>query len=99
MAACTLLLMGALFVRFWTATVTYSTDPTHQWVFRASPGFSKHLEDPAGPLIVMRSDENGMLGQGLYDAFVGGGWLVCAVFAIAAFVMCGLSSSREPTPG
>lgn len=78
-----ILLAGSLGLRFFTATVTYSDDPTHQWVLRSSPGWNNDLRDLSGPYTVLRSDENGMLGQGWYDAYVSYGWLICALVAIA----------------
>lgn len=95
-AASTMLLLGSLFVRFWTATLKFSTDPTHQWVIRPSPGLSNHLQDASGPFIIWRTDENGMIGQGLYDLFVGGGWIFCALFCVAVIIMSGMGAGREP---
>lgn len=89
-----MLLLSSLFVRFWTATLTFSTDPTHQWVIRAYPGLHNHLQDATGSFMILRTDENGMVGQGLYDAFVGGGWLLCVIFAVVSIIMSGIEKAQ-----
>lgn len=82
--AALLLALLSVVLRFFTTVLRLADEPTSMWALRARPGWSNESVVDAVPRLhwVIFRDENGLIGEGLYEAFVGWGWLAALALAL-----------------
>jgi hypothetical protein len=102
--AVALVAVAMILTKLFTAVVYYADEPTVQLVLRASPSFTTEIRvSKKGDLrgtYVLFDDENGFVGEELYDFVISvGWWLACIMLAAIAAYWVAVRRSTMPATG